>query len=207
MMRFATRTFIKGLVVVLPIAAAVYIVIWIVRDSEALVKGLLLAVMPEDSYVPGLGLALIVGGIFCVGLLMYPWITRKLVQGVDAVLRRIPLFGMIYNPVRDLMEVLGGDVEQKLGQVVLFKIPNTDIETVGFVTREDVSDLPEGLARDNHVVVYVQMGYQVGGFTFVVPRDAVRPVDMTVEQGMRWALTAGISAPGNAPESQAQQNE
>jgi uncharacterized membrane protein len=48
MIRFATRVFIKGLVVVLPIMAAVYVVLWMVRDSEALVKGLLLAIMPED---------------------------------------------------------------------------------------------------------------------------------------------------------------
>jgi uncharacterized membrane protein len=197
MIRFVTRTFIKGLVVVLPIMAAVYVVLWMVRDSEALVKGLLLAIMPDDYYVPGLGLGLFVAGIFCVGLLMYPWVTRKLLDGVDDVLRRVPLFGVIYSPARDLMDVLGGNVEQKLGQVVLIKIPNTNMQTLGFVTRDDLSDLPEGFAEDNHVVVYVQWSSQIGGYCFVVPREAVRPVDMTVEQGMRWALTAGISAPDN----------
>jgi uncharacterized membrane protein len=201
MIRFATRTFIKGLVVVLPIVAAVYVVLWMVRDSEALVKGLLLAIMPDDYYVTGLGLGLFVVGIFCVGLLMYPWVTRKLLDGVDAILRRVPLFGAIYSPARDLMDVLGGDVEQKLGQVVLIKIPNTNMETLGFITRDELSDLPEGFARDDHVVVYVQWSSQIGGYCFVVPREAVQPVDMTVEQGMRWALTAGISAPDNATES------
>jgi uncharacterized membrane protein len=199
-MRFATETFIKGLAVVLPIMAAVYVLIWIVRDSESLVKGLLLAVIPKDYYVPGLGLALLLAVIFCVGLLMYPWITRKLLDGVDGVLRKIPLFGVIYSPARDLMNVLGGDVQQKLGQVVLIKVPNTNMETLGFVTRDDLSDLPEGFAKDNHVVVFVQWSSQIGGYCFVVPRDAVRSVDMTVEQGMRWALTAGISAPGRPAE-------
>jgi len=47
-------------------------------------------------------------------------------------------------------------------------------------------------------VKYVQWGYQLGGFCFVVPRDAVRPVDMSVEDGLRWALTAGVSAPAKA---------
>jgi len=201
MIRFATRTFIKGLVVLLPIMAAVYVTIWLVRDSEALVRGLLLTVVPEDYYVPGLGLALFLAAIFCVGLLMYPWITRKLFDGLDLLLRKVPLFGAVYSPARDLMDVVGGDVEQKLGQVVLIKIPNTNMETLGFVTREDLSDLPEGFARDDHVVVYVQWSSQIGGYCFVVPRDAIQPVDMTVEQGMRWALTAGISTPGNAGRS------
>jgi uncharacterized membrane protein len=206
MIRFATRIFVKGLVVVLPIMAAVYVVLWMLRDSEALVKGLLLAIMPEDHYVPGLGLGLFLAGIFCVGLLMYPWVTRKLLEGVDGLLRKVPLFGAIYSPARDLMDVLGGDVEQKLGQVVLIKIPNTNMETLGFVTRDDLSKLPDGFTKDNHVVVYVQWSSQIGGYCFVVPREAVRPVDMTVQQGMRWALTAGISAPDSATRSQNQED-
>ena len=146
MLTFLTRTFLKGLVVVLPIVAAVYILVWIVRDGEAAVRNLVLTIVPEDYYVPGMGLSLVVVGVFCVGLLMYPWVTRKLLDGVDRGLRRIPLFGMVYSPARDLMDVLGGDVEQKLGQVVLIKIPNTNMETLGFVTRDDLSDLPDGFA-------------------------------------------------------------
>jgi uncharacterized membrane protein len=193
--RFLTRTFVKGLAVVLPVAAAIYVIVWLTRDVDALVKGLLLKVIPPDFYVPGLGLVVVVAGILCVGLLMYPWLTRKLLDGADRVFRRIPLFGMIYSPARDLMDMFGGDVQEQLGQVVLIKIPNTSVQTLGFITREDLSGLPEGFPADEHVVVYVQWSSQIGGYCFVVPRDAVRPVDMTVEEGMRWALTAGISAP------------
>lgn len=201
MVKFFTRTFFKGLVLVLPFVVTVYIVLWIVRDSEAAVRNLLLLVLPERYYLPGAGLALVVAGVFGVGLLMYPWLTRKLVDFIDRLLRRIPLFGSVYSPVRDLMEVLGGDMEKRLGQVVLVKVPNTDLETLGFVTRKDLQDLPEGFSKDNRVVVYVQWSSQIGGYCFVVPREAVRPVDMTVEEGMRWALTAGISAPTVRPQA------
>ncbi len=129
---------------------------------------------------------------------MYPWVTRKLLDSFDELLRRIPLFGAIYSPVRDLMDVLDGEVERKLDQVVLIKIPNTDVETLGFITRDDLSDLPDGFSKEGHVVVYVQWSYQIGGYCFVVPRESAQPVNMTIQQGMRWALTAGISAPKNA---------
>jgi uncharacterized membrane protein len=194
-MRFVTQIFFKGLVVVLPIVAAVYVLLWVVRDGESLVKGTLLLVLPEEYYVPGLGLLTVVAAVFCVGLLMYPWLTRKLLDTFDALLRKVPLFGIVYGPTRDLMDVLGGDMQEGLGQVVLIKVPNTDLETLGFVTRDDLSELPDGLARDDRIVVYVQWSSQIGGYCFLVPRSAVRPVDMTVEEGMRWALTAGISAP------------
>ena len=194
---FLSRTFLKGLAVVLPIVAAVYVTLWIVRDGETVVRGALLTVLPEQYYVPGLGLALVVTIVFSVGLLMYPWLTRKLLDGIDGFLRRVPLFGSVYSPTRDLMEMFGGDVEQQLGQVVMIEIPNTNIETLGFITRDNLTDMPEGLASEDRVVVYVQWSSQIGGYCFVVPQDSVRPVDMTVEQGMRWALTAGISAPNN----------
>lgn len=194
---FLSRTFLKGLAVVVPIVAAVYVTLWIVRDGEALVRGVLLIIMPERFYIPGLGIAVLITGVFCIGLLMYPWLTRKLLNGIDGLLRKVPLFGSVYSPTRDLMNLFGGDAGQQLGQVVMIEVPNTNVETLGFVTRDDLTDMPEGLVSKDRVVVYVQWSSQVGGYCFVVPGDSVRPVDMTVEEGMRWALTAGISAPGN----------
>lgn len=200
MTKLITRTFVKGLVVVLPVLAAVYVVFWMVRNLEALPKGLLLRIVPDAYYVPGLGFVLSAAAVFLLGLLMYPWLTRRLLKGADRLMRRIPLFSMVYGPVRDFMDLLGGDMKEQLAQVVMIEIPNTNMKTLGFVTRQDLSDLPEGLDKADHVVVYVQWSSQVGGYCFIVPRDAVRPVDMTIEEGMRWALTAGISGPKNKGE-------
>lgn len=199
-MRFISRTFMKGLVVVAPILVAIYVVVWVARDAEAGARGLLLYLLPEELegyYLPGLGIFVGAGAVFAVGLLMYPWLTRKLIDASDNVLRRIPLFATIYGPVKDLMGLLDGDMTEKLGQVVLIEVPNTNLKTLGFVTRRDLDDLPEGFVKEGHVVVYVQWSSQVGGYCFVVPEDAVTPIDMTVEEGMRWALTAGISSPAD----------
>ena len=96
---FLSRTFLKGLAVVLPIVAAVYVTLWIVRDGEAVVRGTLLSILPEEYYVPGLGLLLVIVAVFCVGLLMYPWLTRKLLDAIDGpASRRVPLFGSVYSP-------------------------------------------------------------------------------------------------------------
>ena len=46
---------------------------------------------------------------------------------------------------------------------MLIKIPPTNMETWGFVTRDDLSDLPDGFSKEEHVVVYVQWSYQMGG--------------------------------------------
>lgn len=202
MTKFISQTFLRGLAVVLPIAAAVYIVIWLGSDLERIIRGLLLQVMPQEFYVPGLGVALALGGVFLVGLLMYPWLTRKALDGVDTVLRKIPLFTSIYSPVRDLLNMLGGDVEEQLGQVVMVMLPGLDFEMLGFITRENTANLPPGMVPENHVVVLIPWSSQIGGLCYVVPKERVRPVEISVEEGLRWALTAGVSAPrGHAAES------
>ena len=55
---------------------------------------------------------------------------------------------------------------------------------MGLMTRDDFSDLPEGIGDDETVAVYLPMSYQLGGFTVMVPKSKVRPVDMKVDQAM-----------------------
>jgi uncharacterized membrane protein len=204
MTRWIMRTFVKGLAVVLPIAAGAYVVLWLIRDTEALLKDSLIEILPKGAYVPGMGLAVLLAAIFLIGLLMYPWLTRKLFDRADGIFRKVPVFGTVYGPMRDLMDMFGGDMTEQLGQCVMVRIPGTDIETLGFVTRSDLSNLPEGFKKEGHVVVYVQWSSQVGGYCFILPEEDVRPVKMSVEEGMRWALTAGVSGPKATADAQAQ---
>ncbi len=198
MFKFISRTMLKGLAVVLPVAAAVYVVFWLGGGVDRLMKRIVTTALPDDLYVPGSGVVVVILGVFVVGLLMYPLLTRRLLNRVDSLLRRIPLFASIYSPVRDLLNLLGGGVETRLGQVVLVKIPGIGFESLGFITRDSTEGVPEGMLPPDHVVVLLPWSTQIGGTCFIVPRSAVRQVDMTVEEGLRWALTGGVSAPGRA---------
>ena len=46
---------------------------------------------------------------------------------------------------------------------------------------------------DQLIGVYLPLSYQIGGYTIYLPRDRVKPVDMTVEEAMRLTLTGGMS--------------
>ena len=58
------------------------------------------------------------------------------------------------------------------------------------------------------MAVYLPMGYMIGGYTVFVPRSWTTPIDMTVEEAMRFALIAFMASnrpakegdPGNAPD-------
>jgi len=75
---------------------------------------------------------------------------------------------------------------------VTVQLGDTRMRLIGFVTREDLTDTPLGVEDQEPVAVFLPMSYQMGGFTIMVPRSAVRKIDMSVEQAMRFAITAGM---------------
>lgn len=66
------------------------------------------------------------------------------------------------------------------------------VRLIGFLTRADLTDLPPGAALAGHVAVYFPFSYAVGGITALVPRDAIEPTTMSMEEAMRFCLTAGM---------------
>ena len=64
---------------------------------------------------------------------------------------------------------------------------------LGFVTRSSFDDAPAIPGGDDRVAVYLPMSYQIGGFTVMVPRSSIADVDMSVEECLRFAMTAGVA--------------
>jgi uncharacterized membrane protein len=91
------------------------------------------------------------------------------------------------------MGFFGGSDKGKFNKVVMVSLGGTGARILGLVTREDFGSLPAGIGGDDRVAVYLPMSYQVGGFTAIVPRSAIEQVEMSMEEAMRFAVTAGMS--------------
>jgi len=196
-MKSLGRIFLKGLVAMLPLAITLYVVYWLISTSESLMGPLMKQVLPEGWYFPGLGSLIGVVLIFILGLVLQAWLVRQLFHGIDALLNRLPLIKTIYGSVRDLLGFFTG-AEGKIGDKVVmvqFESAGNPVRLLGLVTRDTFNDLPDGVTGDaeQQVAVYLPMSYQIGGFTVVVPSASVTPVDMTTEEALRFALTAGVT--------------
>ncbi len=205
MIKAIGRTFGRGVIVLLPIVITVY-VIWVVGSAiETAIRGLLELVAPdltEQWYYPGLGLALGLLAVFGVGLAMRSWLARCLWIGLERLIDRIPLVASLYSSLREMMGLFSGEKQQELGRVVMVNVDEAGTHRViGFVTREQFDDLPEGVGDADRVAVYLPMSYQLGGYTTIVPRDKLTPVDMPVDRAMRFALFAGVQSQKAEPEN------
>lgn len=191
-----SRIFLRGLVVVLPIVITLALVYWLAVSTEALLGSIVRLALPDRSYFTGLGVLLGVLIVFVAGLTINVWVTRMLLDRAEALMERIPIVKSVYGAIRDLAGFLSSDRSRQRFQKVVTVTINGDTRLIGFVTREDFSDQPAALAAtEDTIAVYLPMSYQIGGFTVFLPRSRVEPIDMSIEDAMRYTLTAGMSGP------------
>ena len=221
-MRRVFRLIAQGLALVLPLLVTVSIVIWLGSMAEGLLGGLLKSLLgtPPDAekpevgllglksihYVPGMGIAAGLILALAIGIVTRWWLIRKTVELAERWVQKIPLVKTLYGGIKDMLGLMGGK-KASFSRVVLIRLPGSQLDAVGLVTRDDLSGC--GLQTDDRgmVAVYVPMSYMIGGLTFIVPADQAKPVNMGVEEAMRFAMTAGVSAGEeggkNAPSPQA----
>ena len=193
--RSVVKTFLTGLFALLPIMVSLAVVVWLVGVAEKSLGGVVKALLPGTFYLPGMGLVLGLALIFLVGLMMQGFVFRKFLSVLEDLVERIPLIKTVYHAVKDLTDFIARsrDPDKKFGQVVMVKFPNIPLQMIGFVTLEDLRSLKLGDDNKKQVAVYLPMSYQIGGYTLLLPREQLTPLDMSIEDGMRFVITAGLS--------------
>jgi uncharacterized membrane protein len=192
MFRKLSSAMLRGLVVVLPIGLTVWLLWWLGSSAESLLRQPILLLLPEQYYVPGMGIVAGLVLLLAAGTMVNALIVRQLLASWEAFLDRIPVVKTIYGAFRDFTKLLpAGGKRSDLKRVVLATFG--DARLVGFVTRDDASELGIVARADDLVAVYFPMSYQIGGYTVLLPRDRIAPLDLSVETAMRLVLTGGLS--------------
>ncbi len=189
-MKYLSKTLLTGFITLLPVVLTIYLLYWLAISSEELMGNLLHYLLPESFYFPGLGMLVGLVGVFFVGLLMNAYLVRKLFSLGEQVLYRLPLIKSIYRAFRDFFDFFSPNKEG-LGQVVA--VTFNGMELIGFVTQDDPQRLPPSFRDRGCVLVYLPMSYMVGGYTLLVQKSDLRPLQMSRDEAMRFVLTAGIT--------------
>lgn len=192
-MRVLLRTFVSGLAVALPIIVTIAVLLWLVGTAESVLGNIFRTFIPQATYRAGMGLGVGILVILIIGFLTRAIFFRRLVLWMETQLHRIPGIKTIYGAMRDITNFIAkNDEQQRFSKVVMVQLPNLPFRLIGFVTVEDFSRLPISVGEDE-IAVYMPMSYQIGGYTAFMPRHCVTPVDMSLEEAMRFVVTAGMS--------------
>ncbi len=185
----------SGLVTVLPLALTVYVIWWLVHTVEGWLRRALIALwlVSPAHYWPGLGLLAGFLLLLLVGGLVNAYAGKILLKYWDDFLGRIPFVKTLYGGFRDVVSLLpsGSGEKRDLQRVVLARFAG--VHAIGFVTREDAPAVLAPHGGRDLVTVYFPMSYAFGGYTAYLPREIIQPLDISVEDAMRLAITAGLT--------------
>lgn len=191
-MKHITTTFLRGLFTLLPLLLSVYVLFWFLRGVENLSRATIITFVPEFIYIPGMGVAVTFVIIYLFGAVTDRPLTKWTFDIIESLLKEMPIVKTVYLAIKDFTNFLQPKTEKRSNQVVLIRVPGSEVEVMGLLTRESLNDLPAAVTKDQKVAVYIPMSYQFGGYTMFVPRAWVTPVDMTVEEAMRSIITAWL---------------
>src|SRR5690606_9296441 len=181
-MKFITRNFVRGLLVLLPLVLTIWPLYYFFSSMDLIVKRFVWPVLPDVWYVPGGGVILGLVTILLLGVLMSAPLMQRMHEMIEAPIENLPMVRSLYGAVKELTRYLTPNEEQKADRVVVVRFPNVPVGVVGFVIRDDLADLPEVLrAASGRSAVYIPMSYQIGGFTVFLPNEWLTPVEMSVD--------------------------
>ncbi len=193
------RYFITGLAVLLPLFVTVWLVAWFYAEALRLVTGVLALfgiAVPGwlAPWLPVFGLGLAVLFITGVGLLASNWLGRNLVRFFDQLVSLIPLVRDIYRAVKQISTGLFGRPEMEFSRAALIEYPRRGSYALCFVVQNvgrRLSPLPEGYT----VVVVPTSPVPASGFVLIVPNEEIIPLDIRVDDALRFVVSVGFILP------------
>jgi uncharacterized membrane protein len=204
------EAFVTGLAVVVPGIVTAGVVLFVVDSvyryldllSDAVVGTGLATSVPlvgQETAVELLAPVVLTAFVLGVGLVVSVTSSGEaLVDGVDAVVTRIPGVGPVYDSFRQMSDVMLDSDTQNFREVKLVEFPHEGAYTLGFVTTRTPAALAEPTEHDAMLTLFLPLAPNpvMGGHLVHVPESRVMDVDMTVEEGIRAVVTSGVAVAG-----------
>ncbi|MCC5453105.1 DUF502 domain-containing protein [Rheinheimera sp. UJ51] len=194
-MNIFVKSLLKGLVIILPLVITIEILRWLLHTIESSLAPLFKMVLPGEWYFPGLAIVGFLLVCVAVGFSSRWRSLNWLWQLPGKTLMKLPGTKQIYGMLQDIIDVMSGK-NFKDGSVVLVKLPSSEIEMIGIVTKQggQADDRMSSLMQEEQLAVFLPMAYNVGGYTIIVPRSCTRKIDMKPAEALQLVLSGGIGS-------------
>lgn len=143
------------------------------------------------------GLLIAVVAIFLVGALLASVVGRALWRIIEAFILNTPVMRRVYPYVKQVTNFILPPEEQaqRFSGVVAVEYPRKGVWSLGFVTGEGLRSVVERLGSEFLTVMVPTSPTPVTGWVITVPKADTIALDMTVEEALRFIVSAGVIAP------------
>jgi len=186
-MKRITSYFLQGLLYVAPISVTVYVIYLIFNFSDNLLQHLLQLLIGRQ--IPGVGILIILLFLTLLGYVGQTIIAKPFKYLFHKIIRSIPPLALIYSAIKDFFSAFVGK-DKKFNKPVMFKVnPGDNVYRIGFITNESFDVFEE----DELVSVYVPFSYTFTGETYLVTKNAVKPINASASEVMKFIVAGGVA--------------
>ncbi|HET6226106.1 MAG TPA: DUF502 domain-containing protein [Bacteroidia bacterium] len=182
------RYFVQGLIITVPVIITVYVVFALISTIGSVFSRFGTIVSPVVD--PFIVIILAVILILITGILGSSIILRPLFIAFDNMLEHTPLIKTLYSSTKDFLGAFVGS-KKRFNQPVLITInKENNIQQLGFVTQEDLSELN---ITKGTIAVYVPLSYSLSGNLLIVPVDHITHVNASSSEVMKFIVSGGVT--------------
>jgi len=187
---------ITGIIVVLPVAATITFISWVVTGVDGFVLKYLPPVWNPKNYIgfaiPGIGLLMGLIGLWLLGTLASNFIGRSVIGYGEKIVARLPVVSNIYGALKQIVNVVAAQKDTAFQEVCLLEYPRPGLWAIGFIT-SDLKGAPKEHLKEGFVCVFVPTTPNpTSGFLLFSKREDLQILDMTPEEGVKLIISGGM---------------
>ena len=207
--------FLRGLAALLPTIVTIWIFVWgyrFINDKISVhIKGGLeqLIVLVGGSkeelgkfWIDGVlsiaGFLIALIGVCILGAILASVVGKTLWRVVEKFIMNTPFLRQVYPYVKQITDFLLTQEEQQkmFSRVVAVEYPREGIWSMGMVTGSGLKKVADNMQKEILTILIPTSPTPFTGFVIMVPKEQTIDLDMTVEEALRFAVSAGVIAPG-----------
>lgn len=194
--------FIAGLAVIFPIAITLFIVRLVVVFVNNWILNPLMKFLspylntPYHIYAAKIGVFIcVMFFVYLIGLAANIIVIRKFFGLGEKIFLKIPMFGRIYQAIKQISSAFIGEGKTIFKKVVLIEYPRKGVYSIGFLTGETKGETQFMTKEVVYNIFLPTTPNPTSGLFLLVPRNEVKFLDMTVEEGMKMIVSGGAVMP------------
>ena len=194
--------FFTGLLAVAPVLITFYVI----RLTVQLLDGAATSLFPKkyapSNYlpydIPGFELFLGFFVLIIIGAFVKNYFGAKMLRWGEHVVNSIPGVRSIYSSVKQIIDTVTKSNSASFREVVLVEYPRKGMWAIAFVTGKTQGEV-QRITDDEVINLFIPTTPNpTSGFLLFVPKADIIPLHMTVDQGIKMVISAGIVTPTSA---------
>jgi uncharacterized membrane protein len=188
---------IAGLVVTVPLGITIWIFIWLFNTIDKFLQPIIIKIFGEE--IVGFGFAVIVVLVLIFGIIATNVVGNRILHWGESMLARVPVIRTIYSALRQVAQSFSNPQKPQFLHVVLIEFPAKGMRTIAFITSEETDKQGE-----KYFNVFIPTAINpTGGFIEIVREKDIIRTNLTVEEGLKMAVSAGSMSPRGLDDSMA----